>query len=150
MTINCQLVTIVNAIAELQVDGLNMRDLKHIPESAIDSCPVFFPAPDGFVSNVTFTPQSFGSDSQRKLDLAYSLKYRFLYAPLGAGAFLQNYAGMITMLAEILEAIMGNSTPEGSVDMNLETLAVNAMVDPAGQNQYHGAEITLRVLEFAQ
>jgi hypothetical protein len=148
--INIQLVTIVASIAEIQINGLNVCDHEHIPERAIDSCPVFFPAPDGFVTNPTFTPQSFGSDSQRKMDLEYSLKYRFLYAPLGAGAFLQNYAGMLVMLCEILEAILGNSTPEGSVDMELESLNTNAMTDPAGQTQYHGAEILLRIKEFAQ
>jgi hypothetical protein len=150
MTIRVQLVTIVDSIAEIQVEGVNVRDAAHIPENAIDSCPVFFPAPDGFVTSPTFTAQSFGADDQRKMDLSYTLKYRLLYAPLGSGAFLANYAGTLEKVGLILEAILGTSTPEGAVDMSLQDLKLDAMTDPAGAIQYHGAEITLRVLEFAQ
>lgn len=150
MTINVQLVTIADSISQISVSGVTVRDIDNIPENAADYCPVFFPAPDGFIGDVTFTPQSFGSDSLRKMDLEYSLRYRFLYAPLGSGSFLSNYAGMLEKLELILEAILGNSSPTGAVDMELESLIVDAMTDPAGALQYHGAEITLRITEFAQ
>lgn len=150
MTIDVKLVTIVDAISQISVSGVTVVDVDHIPENALKLCPILFPAPDGFVSNAVFTPQTMGADSVRKLDLSYSLKYRLLYAPLGTGSFLANYAGTLEKLSLILEAIFSTSSPTGAIDMQLESLNVDAMTDPAGQTQYHGAEISLTVLEFAQ
>jgi hypothetical protein len=149
VTINVQIETVADAISRVSVSGVRFMDIDKIPEDATKLCPIFFPAPDGYVSNVTFERVAFGGDVA-PMDFSYSLKYRLLFAPFGTGNILANYAGTIEMVASILEAIFGNGTPSGSVDMQLETLIVDAMTDPSGSTQYHGAEFSLRVLEFAQ
>lgn len=151
MTVNCQLVTIADAIAGLSISGVNNFDIDKIPENAIDYCPAFFPRPDNFITEMTPEIVTLGGDAVRGINLSYTLNYRFLFAPVGSGAVLQNYAGLITKLELILEAVLGNSTPAGSVNMELAGLSdIGPMTDPAGQNTYHGVEIALRVLEFAQ
>jgi len=130
---------------------VTVKDIDSVPENAIDFCPVLYPIPNGWVTDMQFTIQSLGGDSGRKIDVAYTLNYRFLYAPIGSGSTLANYAGIITKLELILEAIMGNSTPSGSVNMDLLGVSnLGAMTDVAGQTMYHGVDIAVRVLEYAQ
>jgi hypothetical protein len=151
MTVNIQIATIADAISNLSISGVNNYDIDKIPESAIDFCPALFPAPDNYVTDLQFTVQSFGGDSARKLDVSYTLNYRFLYAPIGSGSVLQNYAGLIAKLELILEALLGASTPTGSIDMSLLGVSnIGPLSDPAGQTMYHGVEIALRILEYTQ
>lgn len=151
MTVNVQFEAIATAIAGLSISGVHVFDIDNIPANAIDSCPAFFPAPDNFVTDMQPSIESLGGDSGRKINLVYTLNYRFLYAPLGSGSVLQNYAGLITKLVLILESVLGTSTPNGSIDMMLLGVSdIGPMVDPAGQNTYHGVDIALRVLEYVQ
>lgn len=151
MTVNIQFATVADSLSHLSVSGVNVFDVDTIPENAIDYCPALFPIPNGWVTDLQFTLQSLGDDTTRKINVEYTLNYRFLYAPIGSGSVLANYAGIITKLELILEAILGNSSPTGAV--NMELLAVSdlgALTDPAGQTMYHGVDIAVRVLEYAQ
>lgn len=152
MTINVQIDTVIASIANISVSGVTVCGLNSIPENALSIVPVLFPSPDGLVTDMTFTPVSYGSDTQRMMDLEYTLNYRFLHSVVGSGGgLLSTYGDFITKLTLILEAILGNSTPGGSVDMSLQGVSdIGPMVDPGESATYHGVDIQLRVKEFAQ
>ncbi len=151
MTINVQLVTVADSISHISVSGVNVRDIDTIPETAIGFCPVLFPKPDGFITDMIFTRQTFGSDGSALMDLEYTLNYRFLYAEVGSGSELANYAGVIEKLALILEAIFTDDTQTGAVDMQLQSVSnIGPLPDPVGLNAFHGVDIALRVLEHVQ
>ena len=151
MTINCQLVTIADAISGLSISGVTVKDIDTVPENAIDYCPVLFPVPDNFITDMQFERVSFGGDSVAAMNVSYTMHYRYLHAPIGSGSVLQNYKGIIEKLELILEAIMGNSSPTGAVNMTLLNVSdLGPVSDVAGQTMFHGVDIALRVEEFAQ
>ena len=151
MTVNIQFPAVAESLSQLSISGVNVFDVDTIPADASRSCPALYPAPAGFITDLEFVLQSFGNDANRKIDIAYTLNYRFLYAPIGSASLLQNYAGLIDKLAIIIEKILSNSTPDGAVNMDLLGVSnIGAMMDEAGQTMYHGVDIALRVLEFAQ
>lgn len=152
MTINVQLREIVTAISNISVQGVNVKDLNKIPEDASELCPIFFPNPDGFITDMAWSPESFGADNVRKMNLEYTLNYRYLHAPVGGtGDILSAYEGLVVNVIAILEAIFADSTPDGSIDMTLQGITeLGSQTDIADQLQYHGVDIALRVLEYIQ
>jgi hypothetical protein len=150
MTINVQFATVAAGISALSISGVNVKDIDTLPEDCTLLCPVFYPRPDGFITDLSPTVQSFGSGGTAKLDLSYTLTYRYLHAPLGTHGLFDTYAGLIAKLELILEAIFANDAITGAVDLQTVGVSdVGPVADPAG-NMYHGADISLRVLEFVQ
>lgn len=151
MTVNVQFATVADSIAAISVSGVTVKDIDNVPENALDYCPVLYPIPNGFVTDIQFEILSLGGDAARKLNLSYTLNYRYLHAPIGSGSVLQNYAGIIAKLELILEAIMSTSSPSGAVDMEILSVSdLGPMSDPAEAAVYHGVDIAVRVLEYAQ
>lgn len=152
MTIAVNLETIATAIAGISVTGVNMRGIDKIPENALSILPVFYPSPTGFVTDMAFERVSFGADNSAKMNLTYTLNYTYLHAPVGSGGgLLAVYAGMITNIVLILEAIFANSTPNGAINMELAGISdIGVQTDPAGETNYHGVSIAFRVEEYVQ
>jgi hypothetical protein len=151
MTIEIKLKAIADAISGLTITGVNMFDIDHIPLNCIDSCPAFFPVPNGFVTDFHTSRESLGDDSTRKINVVYVLNYRYLHAPIGSGSTLENYAGILSNMVTIVEVVLGNTSLGGAIDIDEPVVSdIGAMTDLAGQNQYHGVDIALRVLEFVQ
>lgn len=151
MTITVNFVTVADSLASLQINGVTVLGLDQIPEDAKNIAPCFFPRPEDFISDITFERMSYGADSVAKMDMTYTLTYRYLHAPIGAGGgLLAVYGAFMVGLAKILKAIFSDSTPSGAVDMVLAGISgIGPIEDPAG-NEYHGVEIALRVLEHVQ
>lgn len=150
MTINVQFDTVAASIAALSISGVRVFDIDQIPEDCRMQVPALIPRPDGYITDLSPTVQSFGSGGTAKLDLSYTLTYRYLHAPLGTAQLFSTYSGMIAKLALILETIFANDVVSGAVDLQTVALSdVGPVEDPAG-NMYHGADISFRVLEFAQ
>ena len=152
MTADVNLVAIADALSALQVSGVNVRDIDQIPENATNIVPVFFPIPNGFITDMVWERETFGADTVAKMNLTYVLHYRYLHAPIGSGGgLLAVYAGLIKNLVKILQAIFADSNLSGEVvDVSLNGISdIGALPDPAG-NPFHGVDITLKVLEYIQ
>lgn len=152
MTINCQIDTVSASIAALTISGVTIKSSASIPESAMMLCPILFPKPDGFVTDMEFTRESQGGNGTALMNLSYTLNYVYCHAPIGSGVggIFTTYGPLITNLALILEKIFASDTLTGAVDITLSGVTnIGPVVDPAG-NAYHGVEIALRVLEFIQ
>ena len=151
MTVNVQFATVADSIASISISGVTVKDIDNVPENAMDYCPVLYPIPNGFITDLQPEILSLGGDTGRKLNLSYTLNYRYLHAPIGSGSVLANYAGIITNLMLILEAIMSTSSPSGAVDMEIQGVSdLGPVSDPAEAAVYHGVDIAVRILEYVQ
>ena len=151
MTPTASFATVANSIAALSISGVHVFDIDNIPVDAKSYLPALFPAPDGFITGIQFTRLTPGTNGTAKMDLSYTLTYRFLHSIVGSGAgLIATYADAIEKLSRIVIAILSNDAPAGVVNMELESISnIGPMTDPAGQIQYIGAEIALKCLEYA-
>ena len=137
--------TVTNSIAALSVTGVTIKDIDEIPTS-VDAydCPILYPEPVDFVTNLTVTAASF----QGKYDVEYDLTYTFLYAQIGEGGGLfDHYSGFVAKVCLILDRILLSLNITGSVTLEWNG-AVNfgPVYDPV-MNVFHGCNIVLHVLE---
>jgi hypothetical protein len=139
------------SIANLSISGVTIKDIDEIPDSVSLQCPLIIPQPNGFITAIESTSQSFGSLGDQASDFEYTLNYVFLFAEIGSGiSAFTPYEPMIQKLVLIIEEILNNDVVTGLVDMKLESISnIGSIDDPAG-NQFWGAFFSLRCLEFAK
>jgi len=152
MTTDIVLEDVVNAIAALNIAGVNVRDLDKIPETAKNIMPVLYPVPNDFVTDLAWSRETFGGDAAAAMNMTYTLHYKYLHAIVGSGGgLLAVYAGMIRNIIKIMQAIFADSSLGDAVDVTLSGISgLGVHTDPAGEMQYHGVDITLRVIEYIQ
>lgn len=142
-------VTVATNIAGLTVTGVTMKALNAIPEG-VDArdCPIIYPKPDGFMSDLQVDIDTFGSTSAKKTAW-YTLNYMYLYAPLASGRGLFDlYEDMVTKAMAFFDAIIANDAITGCVDIQPVSISNwGPVADPAGVS-FHGCQIALRVQEF--
>jgi len=141
---------VATAISGLSISGVTIKDLDKIPDSAEGLCPIIFPQPDGFISNIRPESQSLGSLGTQKENVTYSLHYVYLFSEVGSGiSAFTPYSPLITQLTTVINAILNNDVVSGLVDMQLESMEVGQVNDPAGV-PFWGALFSLTCLEYAQ
>lgn len=151
MTINVQFDTVANSVSGLRVDGIKILNIDQIPETVTMLGPVLMPQPNGFVSDISPQFQSYGSNGAAKIDLAYTLNYLYLHAPIGSGiSTYELYAALLANVIAIFEAIFANDAIDGAIDVQLSSLSdIGTITDPS-ENQYWGVQFSLRILEHVQ
>lgn len=150
MAIALAIGTITNSIAALAPTGVEVLDYDEIPEKWDVRKPALFPNPEGFVTDFEVVLQSTGTGGTEKMDVRYTLNYRFCYAPIGSGRGLsQTYSAMTAMAFVIISKMLESDTLTGLVDLRLAS-AINfgSVTDPAG-NMCYGCDMAFRILEFA-
>ena len=114
-------------------------------------CPLIIPQPANFVSDLSITFESFGSNGGAKINTNYTLNYVFLLCEVGSGmgAFAA-FSGLISKLSALLVEINSNDSITGAVDVKINSISnIGVITDPAGV-EFWGLEFSLRVLEFSQ
>jgi len=142
--------TVAKSISALSVSGVALKDVDGIPEEVTTRiCPIMFPSPDGFVTNLRVEPQSFGAGDAGKNDVLYTLNYVFLYAPVGSDRYItKNIAKLVEKVVLILSALVANDAVTGSVDIEPRISGeFGNLSDPVG-NEFFGALIAIDVKEF--
>ena len=144
-----KIATVLDSISKLSVSGVTIKDVDEIPQEVTERlCPILFPSPDGLVTGLTVTPQSFGAGTSGKNDVNYTLNYVYLHAPIGSGRFIaDNVSAMVAKVVLILNALIANDAVTGSVDIEPSIGEFGVIEDLSG-NQFHGVTITIKVLEF--
>lgn len=144
-----QIATITNSIAALSISGVTIKDKDELREgwTAYD-CPLLTPLPNNFISAFSVSPRNMGSGSGRMLDVSYTLTYRYFHAPVGSGNLTKTWSDMVDKVFAILDAILANDKISGLIDMSLSSVSDFGVVVDGANNQYHGCDISLRVLEF--
>ena len=151
MAITSAISTVADSIAGLTISGVTIKDIDQIPDSASMLCPLLIPQPANFVTDISVSFETFGSNGGAKINTNYTLNYVFLFCEVGSGlgAFAA-FSGLMTKLSAILVAINSNDTITGAVDMKINSIGnIGVITDPAG-NEFWGLEFSLRVLEYSQ
>ena len=140
--------TVADSIAALSVSGVTLKDVDNIPEDATGLGPLIIPAPN-YLTNFSMTRQSYGGGSSAEMDVSYTLNYRLLFAPVGAGrGFIGVVDVMVDKLALFLDAVLAIDTIDGCEDITPDGVSnFGVVTDPAGNN-YFGCDISLNILEF--
>ncbi len=151
MTITSAIATVADSITGLSISGVTIKDIDQIPDSATLLCPLLIPQPANFVTDLSVSFETFGSNGGAKINTNYTLNYVFLFCEIGSGlgAFAA-FAGLIAKLSTILVAINSNDAITGAVDIKIGSIGnIGVITDPAGK-EFWGLEFSLRVLEFSQ
>jgi hypothetical protein len=114
-------------------------------------CPLIIPNPANFVTDVSISFETYGSNGGAKINTNYTLNYMFLFCEVssGLGAFAA-YSGLIAKLSAILVLINSNDAITGAVDVKINSIGnIGTITDPAG-NDFWGLEFSLKVLEYSQ
>lgn len=139
--------TIATSIAALSVSGLAIKDLDKIPTKAgVRAFPMVYPNPDGFMTNLVVTRQSF--DTAKK-DVTYTLNYVYLFKAVKSGRSLFDvYQELVTGVLAFIDAIIANDTLTGAIDITpQDVVAFGLVFDPSGE-PFFGAELAFAILEF--
>lgn len=143
------IIVIAHNISDLDVNEVHIRDLTAIPEKVTDrDCPILYPLPNGFVTNLTVQIDSFG-DARAKKTVFYTLTYRFLEASLGSGRGLFDlYSDFVKHVFAVLDKLIDSQALSGQIDLEIESISnFGPVADPSG-NMFHGCDIALRIMEF--
>ena len=142
-------VTVCESIAALNVDGVKIKDLAHVPPDATRLTPILFPNPDDTLSNLTPERMSMGGGSSALIDVDYDLNYIFLFCPIGSGRTGLDYHGeRMAKVNAIWDAILSIDILDGAVDiMPTGNVSFATVQDPA-RNEYLGCFLTVHVKEF--
>lgn len=150
MTITVSFAAVADNIAGLAMTPVTVKDIDQIPDNAELLCPILFPQPSNFVSDILATHESFGSNGTPKINMNYTLNYVFLHAKTGGVGQYEAYAGLIANLEIILESILSNDALASAIDnMPSSIQGIGIVEDPTG-NQYWGALLSFRILEYTQ
>jgi hypothetical protein len=151
MTITVSFATVAHSIAALAVPGVTIKDIDEIPAAGSLLCPIMFPQPSGTISGIQPVFQTVGTGGTAKIDLSYTLHYVFLECEAGSGINeLAATAAVIGHLADILEVMLANDAVIGAIDSVPESIdEIGVIEDPTG-NQYWGALLSFKILEFVQ
>jgi hypothetical protein len=150
MTITSTISTVADSIAGLTISGVTIKDIDQIPDTARMLCPLLIPKPDNFVTDLSVSFETFGSNGGAKINTNYTLNYVFLFCEVGGMGAFAAFSGLVSKLSAILVAINSNDAITGAVDVKINSIGnIGVITDPAGI-EYWGLEFSLRVLEYTQ
>jgi hypothetical protein len=149
MSYNVNFDTVANSISNVALTGITILDLDEIPVNALMVCPVLFPRPDGYVSNLTVTNNAFGSGAAKPITLEYDLTYVYAHCPIGANLDFGVYNGMVSNSAAIMSKFIESDAIAGVTDLTIGAVTFGPVVDPAG-NSYHGCEVVFHIQQFGE
>lgn len=142
-------VTVAESIAALSwQNGIHAKRPNEIPVNGITECPYFAPRPDNFITDISLTREAFGGSGTEPMNLVYTTHWTYCHAPIGTVLTFTDYGDMIANIATILETLADNDLVDGAVDIQVLGVPNIAQVFDAAGNAYHGAIISIRVLEF--
>ena len=149
MAISSLLTTVTDAIEDISVSGVTVKDYDGIVANWQSTPNVLYPNPENFLTNFALEYQSFGHGATAQVDISYTLNYRFLGTQLGnLGNFPTAYKAVVDKVVLIINAVITNhSAASGAASVEVSSVTFGPVEDPAG-NSYHGADIAFDVMEM--
>lgn len=148
MTIALYLTDITDAIRQLSISGVTVRDYNEVVSSWRSMPHVLYPNPENFLVITGVSYPSLLQGGNAPVDLSYTLNYRYLATQISGDGNVIGWDGMIEKIKLIVAALLEVDSPySGRVEMRLGSVSVGAKEDPAG-NMYHGADIALSITEM--
>jgi hypothetical protein len=149
MTATLLLSSIADAISNISISGVTVKDRDQIAGSWVSTPNVLYPNPDGWITDFTIDYKAIIRGASAPANFRYTLNYRFLGVQVGDLATMPvSYSALVDKVVAIINAIFAVDAPySGGVDMVITGVSLGPKTDPAG-NQYYGADISLSVEEI--
>jgi hypothetical protein len=152
MTITSKFDVVASSIAAWTITGITIKGITNIPEQAQMLCPILYPKPDNFVTNLSIPSDklTFGTNGTEQATLIYTMTWRYLHSQIGGGlgGLFATYGSLITNIRAIAEYIANHDTVTGAANLRLLTLpTIGPVSDPTG-NMYHGCDFDIYVEEY--
>jgi hypothetical protein len=149
MTVNVNFVAVADAIANLSISGVTLRDIDQITSSVAVAPATLAPKPGGYITNFKVSTESLGTGGAQRMTITYTLNYTYYHCQIGSVLDFGSYSAMITKIAAILVALLTNDTVTGALDQDPTVSDIGPVLDPAG-NQYHGCVFSLGITQFVE
>jgi hypothetical protein len=151
MTFSLNLGNIADAISNISVPGVTVRDKDEIAASWVSVPNVLFPNTenDGWITEFNLDYKALPRGGSAPVNVMYTLRYRFLGTQVGSIAtFPDSYNDLVKKVIAIINAMVAVHDPySGSVNMEVTSISLGPRTDPAGNN-YFGADISLSIEEI--
>lgn len=143
------IVTLASSIAGLSISGVTVQGLSATTD-AVDPrlCPVLRPYPQAGFEIASLTDMSFGSTAGKK-DLRYTMTWALYHSPVGDERGLEKILpDLWAVVSTIMDVLRDNDALAGAVDVRPTLVRQGGTIMDPANNVFHGALITLSVLEF--
>lgn len=151
MTVTLLLPNIANAISALSISGVTVKDYDELSADWTNQANILYPSPNppGWITDFTMEYASLLEGDGAPVDISYTLNYVFLSTQVGDMAnFPKAYKDLVDKVSLIISAVVVTPSPySGRVNLKIGNISIGPRVDPAG-NQFHGADIPLRIKEM--
>ena len=145
---------VCQAISELVIPGLNLKDINAIPaEVGLRSPSVLLPLPN-IVTDFSLVRDSYGGGSTAKMTSTYTLNYRLLYQAVGTstGLTLPAFLGMTEMIVKILDKVIALDVLDADHDEVVDIVPVSVLnmgiVNDPSDRAFFGCDFAFMVTEF--
>jgi hypothetical protein len=138
------------AFALLGTTDFTVKDTDKIPAQGVELiCPILFPDPGGWLSDVSEVRETMGVGGTGQFDLNYTLNYIYLHSPAGGNiSDFDNYNAMIANIGRICTVVANNDTMGGVDDVTIQSVSTPGFIEAPDGVVFHGCRIALKVLEF--
>lgn len=149
MTFSLNLKNITDAISNLTITGVTIRDYDGIAANWTSTPNVLYPKPGSLISDFRIEYQTVLQGKTAPQNVSYSLHYRFLGTQLGSpDIFSAAYAALVDKVVAIINALDDVVAPySGKVEMSIGGVNLGPLIDPAG-NTFYGADLDLAIVEM--
>jgi hypothetical protein len=151
MTFALKLAQVADAISNISVSGVTVKDIDQMAGSWVATPNVFYPNVNApWVTDFRFDWQSVLRGSNAPVNVYYNLHYRFLSVQVGDLAIQPTaFNNLITKMIGIINALEGVSTLlSGSVTMEITAISNILRLEDLAGNLFSGCDFTLSIMEL--
>ena len=149
MSASLLLANVADAISQISVSGVTIKDKDQLAGSWVSLPNVFYPNPDNWITGFVIQFDSVMQGATAPMTYKYTLNYRFLGVQVGDMAvFPVSYSALVDKVIAIVNALQAIQAPySGKVQMIVGDLQLGPKDDPSG-NQFFGADFALQIEEL--
>ena len=129
---------------------INIKDIDGIPDAVnARDCPIMFPDPTDFITNVVWVRESQGSGLVALWTITFNMNYLFLFAPAGGSrGIFDVIPGMVKDIEEIIETIVENDAITGTIDIVPVGIAEFGVVLDPSNEEFLGTTLSFGITQF--
>ena len=149
MTVSLLLGNVADAISQISISGVTVKDVNELSGSWVALPNVLYPNIDNWITGFSIEYDSVMQGATAPMTISYTLNYRFLGTQVGDLATMPvQYSALVDKVVAILNAMIAVPAPySGKVQMIISDPQLGPRDDPAG-NQFFGADIALNIEEM--
>lgn len=149
MTVSLQLANIADAISNISITGVTVKDKDQVAASWLSQPNVLYPNPENWITGFSIQYDTVLQGASAPMTIKYTLNYRLLTTQIGdIGTFPAAYSDLVDKIVTVLNALIGVPAPySGKVELIVGNIEIGGKIDVVG-NEYHGADIALNISEM--